>query len=97
MLLAEANVPSLDVTKNDNSQSPFPVSTEINAHDLHATGNFESYITGEEKFLLYYLCMSSSNLNQTLLLNVQRPTSTTELSPPSSSSFLDLRTRSAKL
>jgi len=97
VLSAEANVPSLDVTENDSSQRPFPVSTEINAHDLDATGNFESYITGEEKFLLYYLCTSFSNFNQTLLLNVQRPTSTTELSPPSSSSFLDLQTRSAKL
>ena len=95
MFLAEASILSLDITSYETSERPLLVSAEINVHDLDATENSERYITGEEKFLLYYL--SSSDLNQTLLLSVRRRMSTTELSViPSSSLFLDLRTRSAK-
>jgi len=74
VLSAEASILSLDIT---SSERALPVSAKIDVHDLDATENFERYITGEEKFLLYYL--SSSDLNQTLLLNVRRRMSTTEL------------------
>ena len=97
VLPAETNIPSPDVTENDDSQRPLLVSSAIarmDVYDLDATGNFERYITGE-KFVRYHLYMSSSDLSQALLLNVQRLTSTTKLSPPSSSSFMDLRTRNA--
>ena len=95
MLSAEASILSLDITSYESSERALPVSAEIDVHDLDGTENFERYITGEEKFFVYYLC--SSDLNQTLLLNVRRRMSTTELLViPSSSLFLDLRTRSAK-
>ena len=82
MLSAEASILSLEIASYESSVGPCPVSAEINVHDPDTTKNFERYITGEEKFLLYYIC--SSDLNQTLLLNVRRRMSTTELSVPSS-------------
>lgn len=94
MLSAEANVPSLDVTPC--SERPFHVSDETNVRDLDATGNFERYLTGEERFPLYHLRVSSSDLHQTLLSNVRKPTSTTRFLLPSNSSFLDLGTTRAR-
>ena len=94
MLSAEAIIPSSNLTSC--SERPFSVSAEMDVGDLDATGNFERYITGEEKFLLYYLCVRSSDLSQTSLSNVRPPTSITELLLLSNSSFLDSGTRRAK-
>ena len=95
-LLADANAPTLGVAENVVSERPLPVSAEIEVRDLSTTEKFESYITGEEKIRRYYLCMKSSDSSQTLWSNAQQPMSTTELSLPSSSLFLDSRTRNAK-
>ena len=93
VLSADANVPTLDVTENDDSER---TSADIDVRDLDVPENFDRYITGEEKFSRYYLCMSPSDISQTLLSNVRLATWTTELSLPSSSLFLDSRTRRAK-
>jgi len=72
VLLANTNVPSRDVTDSDYSQRPPQVVTvEIDARDLNETESFGRYITGEERLFLYYLFMSSPDLSQTLLSNVQ--------------------------
>ena len=84
-----------DVMENDDSQGPLSVSAEIDVRDPDVTEKFEHYITGEENFFQYYL-MSSSDLSQILLSNVRRPTSTTEISPPSNLLSLDLSTRRSK-
>jgi len=97
VLSAEASILSLDITSYESSERALPISAEIDVHDLDATENSERYITGEEKIpriLSMYCC---SNISQTLLSNVRRPTSTTELSLISNSLFfLDSRTRRAK-
>ena len=96
MLSAEASILSLDITPYESPERPLPISAEIDVHDLDATENSERYITGEEKIphvLSTYCC---SNIRQTLLSNVRQPTSTSELSLPSNSLFLDSRTTRAK-
>ena len=81
----------LDVTEHHDSER---TSAVIDVRDLDAPENFDRYITGEEKI---FLCMSSSDIIQTLLSNVRRPTWTTELSLPSSSLFSDSRTRTRRV
>lgn len=93
VLSAYANVPTLDGTENDDSER---TSADIDVRDLDAPENFDRYITGEEKFCPYHICMKSSDSSQTLWSNVQQPMSKTKLSLASSSLFLDSRTRSAK-
>ena len=60
-LLADTNVPSVDVTENDDSQRRLPVSAEKEIRDLDASENFDHFITGEIPPILS-LCMSSSDL-----------------------------------
>ena len=48
MLLADANVLTLDVTENDDSE---PTLANIDIRDLDAPEHFDRYITGEEKFV----------------------------------------------
>ena len=47
--LADANVPSLDTTENDDTQRPLPGAAEMDVCNLYPTENPERYITSEEK------------------------------------------------
>jgi len=77
VLSTEADVTLLPVTPHGGSERPFPLSAERDERDvcdLDATGNCERYITGGEKFHLYYLCMGCSEIRQILLSNARQPT-----------------------